>query len=51
MIQSNRLEEDLGQPLFKRAERRTVMKLTRFGKRVVAAAQEIPPEGRRKATR
>ncbi|MFC9429584.1 LysR family transcriptional regulator [Streptomyces sp. NPDC056987] len=51
VTQINRLEADLGQPLFERAERGTAMKLTRFGKRVVAAAQKISAEGRRKATR
>ncbi|MFD5733581.1 LysR family transcriptional regulator [Streptomyces sioyaensis] len=40
----NRLEEDLGQPLFERAERGRAMKLTRFGKRVAAAARTIPAE-------
>ncbi|MFE4373181.1 LysR family transcriptional regulator [Streptomyces sp. NPDC056835] len=40
----NRLEEDLGQPFFERAERGRAMKLTRFGKRVAAAAQTIPAE-------
>ncbi|MFF0108958.1 LysR family transcriptional regulator [Streptomyces hirsutus] len=43
-IQLNRLEADLGHPLFERAERGTAMKLTRFGKRVAAAAQKIPAE-------
>ncbi|WP_353962364.1 LysR family transcriptional regulator [Streptomyces sp. NBC_01443] len=41
-MQLNRLEADLGHPLFERAERGTAMKLTRFGKRVAAAAQKIP---------
>ncbi|MFJ2564164.1 MULTISPECIES: LysR family transcriptional regulator [unclassified Streptomyces] len=40
----NRLEADLGQPLFERAERGRAMKLTRFGKRVAAAAQQITAE-------
>ncbi|MGW1006481.1 LysR family transcriptional regulator [Streptomyces sp. NPDC002520] len=44
VTQINRLEEDLGQPLFERAERGRAMKLTRFGKRVAAAAQTIPAE-------
>ncbi|MFJ1654140.1 hypothetical protein ACIOC2_22740 [Streptomyces sp. NPDC088337] len=39
----NRLEAD-GQPLFERAERGRAMKLTRFGKRVAAAAQQITAE-------
>ncbi|MGW5695442.1 helix-turn-helix domain-containing protein [Streptomyces asiaticus] len=43
-IQLNRLEADLGHPLFERAERGTVMKLTRFGKRAAAATQKIAPE-------
>ncbi|WP_405676959.1 LysR family transcriptional regulator [Streptomyces sp. NBC_01511] len=51
VIQINRLEADLGKPLFERAERGKAMKLTRFGKRVIAAAQKIPTEGGRKATR
>ncbi|WP_236574087.1 helix-turn-helix domain-containing protein [Streptomyces sp. GS7] len=51
VIQINRLEADLGQPLFGRAERGTAMKLTRFGKRVAAAAQKIPAEGKRRARR
>ncbi|MFF2896270.1 LysR family transcriptional regulator [Streptomyces sp. NPDC057966] len=41
VAQINRLEDDLGQPLFERAERGRAMKLTRFGKRVAAAAQLI----------
>ncbi|TWV28841.1 LysR family transcriptional regulator [Streptomyces albidoflavus] len=41
VAQINRLEDDLGQPLFERAERGRAMKLTRFGKRVAAAAQRI----------
>ncbi|MFE6916669.1 LysR family transcriptional regulator [Streptomyces rubiginosohelvolus] len=41
VAQINRLEVDLGKPLFERAERGRAMKLTRFGKRVVAAAQLI----------
>ncbi len=45
VIQINRLEADFGQPLLVRAERGTAMKLTRFGKRVVAAARKIPAEG------
>ncbi|MFJ8310189.1 MULTISPECIES: LysR family transcriptional regulator [unclassified Streptomyces] len=44
VIQINRLEADLGQPLFERAERGRAMKLTRFGKRVSSAAQKIPAE-------
>ncbi len=44
VIQINRLERDLGQPLLERAQRGTAMKLTRFGKRVVAAARKIPAE-------
>lgn len=44
VTQINRLEEDLGQPLFERAERGRAMKLTRFGKRVAAAAQTITAE-------
>ncbi|ATW49457.1 LysR family transcriptional regulator [Streptomyces peucetius] len=44
VTQINRLQEDLGQPLFERAERGRAMKLTRFGKRVAAAAQTIPAE-------
>ncbi|WP_232837724.1 helix-turn-helix domain-containing protein [Streptomyces atratus] len=44
VTQINRLEEDLGQPLFERAERGRAMKLPRFGKRVAAAAQTIPAE-------
>ncbi|GKQ38658.1 hypothetical protein ALMP_51890 [Streptomyces sp. A012304] len=47
MIQINRLGADLGQLLFERAERGTAMKLTRFGKRVAAAAQKIPAKGRK----
>lgn len=45
VIQINRLEADFGQPFFVRAERGMAMKLTRFGKRVVAAARKIPAEG------
>ncbi|MFJ3231344.1 LysR family transcriptional regulator [Streptomyces sp. NPDC086787] len=41
VIQINRLEADLGLPLFERAERGTAMKLARFGKRVAASAQKI----------
>ncbi|WP_257013906.1 helix-turn-helix domain-containing protein [Streptomyces sp. 2321.6] len=44
VVQINRLEADLGQPLFERAERGTAMKLTRFGKRVTSAAQKVPAE-------
>ncbi|MFL4905531.1 LysR family transcriptional regulator [Streptomyces sp. MMS24-I2-30] len=44
VTQINRLERDLGQPLLKRAERGTAMKLTPFGKRVVTAARKIPAE-------
>ncbi|MEV8336785.1 LysR family transcriptional regulator [Streptomyces niveus] len=51
VIQINRLEADLGKPLFERAERGKAMKLTRFGKRVIAAAQKNPTERGRKATR
>ncbi|MFZ3595748.1 TniQ family protein [Streptomyces sp. BH104] len=39
VAQINRLEADLGQPLFERAERGRAMKLTRFGKQVVAAVR------------
>ncbi|MEW2220890.1 LysR family transcriptional regulator [Streptomyces sp. NPDC006990] len=44
VIQINRPERDLGQPLLERAERGTAMKLTPFGKRVVTAARKIPAE-------
>lgn len=45
VIQINRLEADLGQPIFDRAERGRAMKLTRFGKRVATAVRKIPAEG------
>jgi len=51
VIQINRLEADLGKPLFERAERGKAMKLTPFGESVIAAAQKIPTEDGRKATR
>lgn len=41
VIQINRLETDLGHPLFERAERGRAMKLTAFGKEVAAAARNI----------
>ncbi|WP_406495750.1 LysR family transcriptional regulator [Streptomyces sp. NBC_00846] len=41
VIQINRLEKDLGQPLLERAERGRTMRLTPFGKRVAAAAKTI----------
>ncbi|MGW2302417.1 helix-turn-helix domain-containing protein [Streptomyces sp. NPDC001809] len=44
VTQINRLEDDLGQPLFERAERGRAMKLTRFGKRVAVAVQLITAE-------
>ncbi|MFB9461287.1 helix-turn-helix domain-containing protein [Streptomyces cinereospinus] len=40
----NQLEGDLGQPLLERATRGRAMKLTRFGKRVIAAINKIPAE-------
>ncbi|MFI6729489.1 LysR family transcriptional regulator [Streptomyces atratus] len=39
MIQINRLEGDLGQPLLERAERGTAMKLTPFGTGSAARAE------------
>lgn len=39
VIQINRLERDLGKTLLERAERGRAMKLTPFGKRVVAAVR------------
>ncbi|MFC5673676.1 LysR family transcriptional regulator [Streptomyces incanus] len=45
VIQINHIERDLGQPLLERAERGMVMKLTRFGKRVITAARKIPAGG------
>ncbi|MFE3429437.1 LysR family transcriptional regulator [Streptomyces sp. NPDC059171] len=49
VTQINRLEADLGQPLFERAERGRAMKLARLGKQVVAAVRELqernPGEG------
>ncbi|WP_217131144.1 TniQ family protein [Streptomyces sp. AC558_RSS880] len=42
--QINQLEADLGQPLLERATRGRAMKLTSFGKRVIAAMNEIPSE-------
>lgn len=41
VIQINRLEKDLGQPLLERAERGRAMKLTVFGKKVAAADRSI----------
>ncbi|MFI2350647.1 LysR family transcriptional regulator [Streptomyces sp. NPDC019443] len=41
VIQINRLERDLGQPLLERAERGRAMKLTASGKEVAAAAGNI----------
>ncbi|WP_425831666.1 TniQ family protein [Streptomyces fractus] len=51
VTQIKRLEADLGQPLFERAERGRAMKLTRFGKRIASAAQMIPAEGECRAGR
>lgn len=42
VVQINRLERDLGQPLFERAERGKAMKLTAFGKKVAAAVSDVP---------
>lgn len=42
--QINQLEGDLGQPLLERATRGRAMKLTSFGKRVIAAITKIPAE-------
>ncbi|MFF4169835.1 TniQ family protein [Streptomyces sp. NPDC001744] len=41
VTQINRLEADLGQPLFERAERGRAMRLTAFGEEVAAAARNI----------
>ncbi|MYX14977.1 LysR family transcriptional regulator [Streptomyces sp. SID8374] len=41
VVQINRLEADLGQSLFERAERGRAMKLTVFGEEVVAAARNL----------
>ncbi|MFG2329836.1 LysR family transcriptional regulator [Streptomyces sp. NPDC048604] len=42
VIQINRLEADLGEPLFERAERGRAMKLTPFGEKVIAAIRTMP---------
>jgi hypothetical protein len=41
VTQINRLERDLGQALFERAERGRAMKLTSFGETIVAAASTV----------
>ncbi|WP_225080677.1 LysR family transcriptional regulator [Streptomyces sp. CoT10] len=41
VTQINRLERDLGQALFERAERGRAMKLTPFGETVTAAASTV----------
>ncbi|MGA5522904.1 TniQ family protein [Streptomyces pseudogriseolus] len=41
VTQINRLERDFGRPLFQRAERGCPMKLTRFGRKVSTAIQEL----------
>lgn len=46
VIQINRLERDLGQPLFERAERGRAMKLTPFGEEFAAAARNIRGQGK-----
>ncbi|MFF7192517.1 TniQ family protein [Streptomyces sp. NPDC008079] len=48
-VQINRLERDLGQPLFERAQRGRAMKLTAFGKKVAAAVSDV--RGRAEALR
>ncbi|MEU2867791.1 LysR family transcriptional regulator [Streptomyces olivoreticuli] len=44
VIQINRLEQDLGQPLLERAERGRAMKPTPFGKRVATAIRKSVPD-------
>ncbi|WP_327241326.1 LysR family transcriptional regulator [Streptomyces sp. NBC_01320] len=41
VIQINRLERDLGQPLLERAERGRAMKLTTFGDEVATAIRAL----------